>query len=121
MSLPWMDPPLVLLGTVSVGGTVLGLLGLLRSFSASRPPAGRILAAVAGVVVAFAAVALAFGQPWEIWLSPLLLLGVCLAFRGLQTDRGRRLWAGFCTPRCQAACLLVCGPAFAVGWFLHAP
>jgi hypothetical protein len=121
MSILWMDPALAALCTVGIGGSALGLWGLLHA----RPLRGRWSLAAAALMVLVAgaaAVAAWLGQAAGVWVPPLALVGVCAAFRFVRTAAARRLagWLGAALrePRVQAAGLLLGSLLFALGWTL---
>ncbi len=119
MSILWMDPTLAVLCTVGIGGSALGLFGLLRS----KPLGGfwRVAAVTLAVLaVGLAARAAWLGQAAGFWAPPLALAGVCLAFRFVRSAAAGRLagWlgVGLRSHRCQATGLLLGSFAFA-GWW----
>ena len=91
MPLPWAAHPLALFCAVSLGGSVLGLVGLMRSSSPRRGAWLALTVALEALIAAFVGLTVVNGGPPAVWGPPALLLGVCLAFHLLQSGPGRRL------------------------------
>jgi hypothetical protein len=119
MNSPWFDPTLSILFAVGVGGSVLGLLGVLRR-SAERWLSWPVLLAVVLPAGGFCAAAVACRQPIGVWLPPALLLAVVVTFRMVQSPSCGRFAAALarvtCPPRRQACALLVLSPLLALAW-----
>jgi hypothetical protein len=108
---------------VGLSGVLLGLLGL--PSRAGRRPLVRTAArlAVALAVGGGAAAAFALGHPRGVWVSPAALAVGALALETIRSPAAARALLGavglIARPRCQAALLLLAGPALALWLAYH--
>lgn len=116
MSTPWIDPLLVLLATVGVGGFAFGSL---RACSAKNRLARASAGALGVCFAGFAALAAGFGQPLAVWLPPAAMVALWLTLCFLRTGVAHRLGVCVGSTRCQSALLLGCG-VLAVVWTVRA-
>jgi len=123
MSAPWIDPFVALFCTVCIGGTLLGLLELLRSTSTNKKRWIWVERGVAVVVVGFSTVAALLGQPLLIWLPPLTLIGVwavCQLARIALCQRVLyQVGVLLCSARFHAALLLLGCPTVGAWWIIR--
>ncbi len=117
MAAPWIDPTLCLVVTLGIGGSALGLMGLLLPFPL-RGVWKALPIGFASLAAGFCALAALLGQPATTWGPTLALLGIGVVFTVARTRTAQQVcvWVGrgARSARCQAAALLLLCPAFAI-------
>jgi hypothetical protein len=114
------DSQLIFICLVGIGGSALGLSGLLlgchvrtRHLIVGSSILSLFLAALAGV-------ALAQAQPRDVWLSALSLAGACAAFPALHSPRCSAVWSWVLAllrdPRCLGCLVLLLSILTLAAW-----
>jgi hypothetical protein len=118
MSAPWINPALSVVVAVGIGGSCLGLIGLLRKPRARWLPAP-LARALALTGAGFCTAAVLLGQPAAVWLPPAFLLALCVPLCGLPAREAGWLRGLALNRRLQAAGLLLLCPLLTWAWVCH--
>jgi len=107
---------------VGLGGSLLGLMGLLAGPGAGKGRGKLVGPLVVLLLAGTAGAAAALGQPSPVWLPILVLAGVCGLFHASRLPQlshaGCTVLAVLRKPRLQWALLLAASPLLTLGWAL---